>query len=403
MSPSLYLDAARLGQMSPAAQRTLQDFARFAGEFGASIHLEDLLWRGSEALPQAVGDRFPGLVAWHGVPALKASLCRLGRMPAETRVLLASRSAQLMKLAATLLCRPCRNVLVTDLGWPPYHEILARECRRANRRTTLVRLGDLVLRGEVNDDDVASRIAEAYQRNRCDGLFLTAVSNLGVRLPVRKAVRAIEASSEVRFVVVDGAQDLGHTGPDLGADYADLYLAGAHKWLGACVPLGMAFYHQLRSRGMVDGVLRDGITHGLIDDPLLRFVERLQGGIEETVNLSPIFSAQGAVSDASLPGASPEALLPSRLQNAEAASNAAAALDWLPQMPHPSLRSGILLLQAKSIKARSFSSERMRLHFHRFGIALTAYEQGLVRLSMPVAKFEVAELEWMRAALHKVA
>lgn len=79
---------------------------------------------------------------------------------------------------------------------------------------------------------------------------------------------------------------------------------------------------------MVDAVLRDSLIHGLIDDPLLRFVERSQGGIEETVNLTPFFSAQGAVNDASLPSASPEVLLPERLQNVEVVTNLAAALDW---------------------------------------------------------------------------
>jgi hypothetical protein len=305
-----------------------------------------------------------------------------------------------MKLAATLLCRPCRNILITDLGWPPYHEILARECRRTNRKTTLVRLSDQIFRAEVNDDDVAGLIAEAYQRNHCDGLFLTAVNNLGVRLPVRKVVRAIEASAEVRFVALDGAQDLGHTGPDLGVDCADLYLAGAHKWLGAYVPLGMAFYRQLRSSGMVEAVLRDCLVHGLIDDPLLKFAEQVHGGIEETVNLSPFFSARGAVNDAT---ASPETVLPNRLQNAETVASAAEALDWHPQMPQPSLRSGILLLEARRAKPRSLSPELLRCQFHNSGIELTAYERGLVRLSMPADRLEPAALDWLLTALQNVA
>lgn len=403
MFPTLYLDTARLGQMSPAAQRTLHDFARFAGEAGGSIHLEDLLWRGTQSLPSGFCDRYPGLSEWQGVSALKESLCHLARMPAGTQVLLAARSAQLMKLAATLLCRPCRNILITDLGWSPYHEILVRECRRTNRKATLIGLSDQIFRGDIDDDDVTSLIAEAYQRNRCDGLFLTAVNNLGIRLPVRKIVRTIEKSAELRFVALDGAQDIGHTGPDSGIDCADLYLAGAHKWLGAYVPLGMAFYHQLRSRGMVDAVLRDSLANRLIDDPLLRFVERLQGDIQETVNLSAFFSAQGAVNDASRPNALPGALLPDRLKNAETTSSAALTLDWQPQMPHSSLRSGILLLQAGPAKTRSLSPKLLRSQFHKSGIELTAYEQGLVRLSLPASKLELAELDWLRAALQNVA
>lgn len=72
-------------------------------------------------------------------------------------------------------------------------------------------------------------------------------------------------------------------------------------------------------------------------------------------------------------------------------------------MPHPSLRSGILLLQARPGKARYLSADALRSHFHKSGIEMTAYEQGLARLSMPAVILDLGELELMRAALQNVA
>ena len=241
MDSMLYLDTARLGKMTPRAQALHSDFSSFAGEVGASIHFTDFLWHGQNACPQTLADRFPAFSDWDGVAGLKRSLCNLVTLPKRTKALLAGRSAQLMKLSAMLLCRPCRNILVTDLGWPPYHAILNSECQRTNRRLTIVDLRRDLLLGRCNEDEVVERIHTKCLQHQCDGLFLTAVDHLGVQLPVQKIVRAIERSVEVQFVVVDGAQDFCHVGSDLRDDCADLYLAGAHKWLGSFHPLGLAF------------------------------------------------------------------------------------------------------------------------------------------------------------------
>ena len=182
MSPWLYLDTARLGRMSPGAQTSLHDFSRFAGNLGASVHFEDLLWHGADQLPSSIRSAYPGLADWRGIAALKDSLRNYVQLPSQARVLFASRSAQLMKLAATLLCRPCRNILVTDLGWQPYHDLLARECQRTNRRMTLASLRDRLVSDQMDANDVAEWLSETYRKNGCDGLFLPVVSNLGIRL-----------------------------------------------------------------------------------------------------------------------------------------------------------------------------------------------------------------------------
>lgn len=406
MPPLLYLDTARLGQMSLAAQRAHQDFARLAGEEGASIRFENLLWGGFEACPPAFERRYPGLIAWKGVAEFKNSLRRLTNLPTASRVLLSARSAELMKLAAILLCRTCRNVLVTDLGWSPYHRILIDQCRRSHRRMSVVNLRDDVLRGQLDEDEVIERVRVAYLKHGCDGLFLTSVSNLGVRLPVKPIVRQIESSAQLRLVVVDGAQDFCHVNSDLRNECADLYLAGCHKWLGGYLPLGLAMYGKRRSCALVETVLRKCLEAWRLDDPLLRFVggsDRI-GAVrsEETANLAPLFSSLGAVSDAVFHGG-PTGHFSERLRNAQHVAADADAAGWRARCPHWSLQSGILLLQARDARTRSIPPDVLRSAFHQHGIALTAYEDGQVRLSMPATQLDPDEFEIIKNALRQVA
>ena len=143
------------------------------------------------------------------------------------------------------------------------------------------------------------RICSEFARSGCDGLFLTAVSSDGIRLPVERIVRELETANRVWFVVVDGAQDFCHSGADLRC--CDLYLTGAHKWLGAYHPLGIGLYGRRRTKGRIETVLAQMATSGDIDDPLLRFSDRLEagllGGLAETVSVASLFSCQGAVDD----------------------------------------------------------------------------------------------------------
>ncbi|WP_425400388.1 aminotransferase class V-fold PLP-dependent enzyme [Aeoliella sp.] len=393
--------------MTPGAQDVHCDFSRFVGEVGASILFTDFLWHGLEACPAELAERFPALLAWKGVTALKQELCNLTTLPTRTRALLAGRSAQLMKMAATLLYRPCRNVLVTDLGWPPYHTILDGESRRMNRRRTTVKLQRELPTSELDQEEIVERIRAAYIVHHCDGLFLTAVSHLGVRLPVQEIVQAIAQSAELRFVVVDGAQDFCHVDSDLQGDCADLYLAGAHKWLGSFHPLGLAFYGKRRSRDLVETVLQDNLDCGNLDDPLLRFMNSgntsESGCPEETVNLAGLFSCQGAVSDATMLVADKARQFASRLANARAIAEMAESLGWSSEMPRQPLQCGILLLQSRSERIRSLPAESLRSRFYQHGIALTGYDQGRVRLSMPGDRLNEEDLNSIRTALTGVA
>jgi hypothetical protein len=400
---TLYLDTARLGRMVPGAQLAYRDFLTLAGEEGGSPLLERFLLLGARAWPAALRARYPGLSGWGGVGPLKRALRALAGGLPDLPVLLAARSAQLMKLAARLLFLPCRNVLVADAGWPGYHEILEAQRARASRAVTVVAVRDPAFRSGVNEDELVALVAGEAARGRCDGIFLPAVSSDGLRLPTERIVRAVEARQEVRFVVIDGAQEFCQAGADLRSEYCDLYLAGCHKWLGAYHPLGVALYGRRRSRGVVETVTRRLLESGALDDPLLVLSTRLEAGVldvgTETVNLAPFISCQGAVGDALGRAGCGPAAFDTRAGNLLALAEAAPASGWRPVLPDPALRSGILLLEPERSATRLAPPGEIRWAFQERGVALTAYPGGLIRLSMPATTWRPDELGRLAEAL----
>ena len=121
MPTTLYLDTARLGRISPKAQQTHLEFVRLAAEEPSSLYFEEFLHSGFSAWPNRYQRRFPALSRWPGIAGLKKKLTRLAGGPDWNRVLIASRSAELMRLAARVLCKTCRSVFTTDFSWPTYH------------------------------------------------------------------------------------------------------------------------------------------------------------------------------------------------------------------------------------------------------------------------------------------
>ncbi len=407
-STLLYLDTARLGRMTPRAQQAHLDFARLAGEEGGSYLFERFLGQGAEGCwSDGLAGRYPGLAGWTGIGRLKESLRSLAKSDPDLPVLVASRSAQLMRLAARLLFQPCRNVLTSDLGWPSYHDILASECRRRNQAVTTIALRDAMLRGQMTEDEVVANVRDEFVRRGCDGLFLTAVSNLGHRLPVERIVRAVEAVGQVWFVVIDGAQEFAHVSADLRHEYCDLYLAGCHKWLGAYHPMGLGFYGRRRSRSFIETVLSHLLAAGELDDPLLRFSTQVErdalDGTSETVSLASLFSCQGAVADALEGGVAPSRSLAGRLESLVAAATVAASAGWRPLLASPAFRTGILLLQAEREKMKKLSAPELRRTFAERGVALTAYDGGMIRLSMPGEGWRPGEIEHLQGVLGAVA
>lgn len=408
MQPTqLYLDTARLGRMSPRACVAHVDFACMVAEEGGSKLFERFLRRGVDSCRASVQARFPGLLPWHGIGPLKANLRTLAGSKPDLPVLMVNRSAQLMKFAARLLFQQCRNVLATDLGWSPYQEILEHVARRTGRTFTVAAVHDLLCRDQAGESDLVDAIQTKFRNAGCDGLFLTGVSHQGIRLPVERLVRALEALQEVRSVVIDGAQDFCHASADLNNEYCDLYLAGCHKWLNGFHPMGLGFYGRRRSVEMIETLAQTLVECGELDDPLLKFTTQIEtaklNGETETVSLIPLFTCQGAAVDALERPAPLAAILRQRQANLREAAELAAACGWLPVQPAEPFRTGILMLRAERNKTRQRTAEELRDTFADEGLALTGYDGGFIRLSMPAGEWRSPQIELLEHALSSIA
>jgi len=335
-------------------------------------------------------------------------LLKLVGLPPDGQVLLASRSAQLMELAAIAQFRVCRRVLTTDLSWPAYDEVLRRQARSRNARVETIPLRRQILFDRMSSRELIEHIAAAYVDRGCDGLFLPLVDNLGVQLPVRQIVRAIESclSNEIGFVVVDGAQAIGHVPLDLCHDTCDILVAGCHKWLRAYLPMGLAFYGRQRSRDIIDETLPSALRYRQIDDPLLRFIRQIEtddsNGYLETTNISPLFSCCGAVNDLTQSADRIREVSAVRSSNADRILNALTGTGWKWLRPDDCLRSSVVLLHSQRAEVRSAAPESVRAAFRHAGVSLSNYEAGMVRLSMPDVSLTYAALNRVQHALASV-
>jgi len=407
MTSTIYLDTARLGRMCPEAQAADRDFARLASEEGCSLYFEQFLRWGYSALPPSLGRRYPGLSLWAGVTAFKNDLKTVLCLPRQRRTLVASRSAQLVRLAARLLCNRCENILVTDMEWPAYMKALAAECQRKGRGLTAVPMREAILRDRIAQDEAIDRLADHYRRYDCDGLFLSAVTYQGVQLPIRQFVQDLCTRERPRFVVVDGAQALNHIPLRLGEEYCDLLLAGCHKWLRAYQALGLAFCCRRSAESLIAETAAEMQSRGELDDPLLAFTNQLEGetadSYSETVNLAPMFTAAAAARQMlSSPHAKREELA-AQMANADRLADVAPQAGWRPARPALPMQSGILLLDPRRQDTRIAPPNVVRERFLASGVALTVYDGGIVRASLPDRAFAGAELDLLQTALCRCA
>ena len=256
-------------------------------------------------------------------------------------------------------------------------------------------------------DELLDRLKAHYASQDCDGLFLSAVTYDGLRLPVRELVESLDEGSRPRFVVVDGAQALNHAPLGLAAEYCDLLLAGCHKWLRAYQPLGLAFCCRQSSERLVTTVCDELLDRGELDDPLLRFLTQLESSrperYGETVNLVPVFTAAAAVRRMLSSRRSKQAEFASQVSNVDDVAARQTSGGWRPLQPCAAARSGILLLEAKSVQTKAAQIDVLRERFLRAGVALTAYDGGLLRASLPDRPLAPAEVKRLFSALRRCA
>jgi selenocysteine lyase/cysteine desulfurase len=301
----------------------------------------------------------------------------------------------------------CSNVLFADCCWAAYQSELCDAAARVNRNVTGVNVRDAILSDQVGPEEVIRLVVQRYEHSQCDGLFLPAVDNLGVRLPIREIVAACEAIRKPRFVLVDGAQALGHLSNIDCHDVCDIFLAGCHKWLRAYLPLGIAIFGKARSREWIQHALAGREFIDSVDDPLLRFTRELEtdsaGRFSETVNITPLFTCRAAIADALSDQNTRHDRWKDQLSNAEEVRKIADLTSWRVRSPASSMRTGILLLDRNDRCGDTMNAGAIRKALADHKITVSTYETGTIRLSMPQRPLLADELEQLANTLARIA
>ena len=383
MPELLYLDTARLGLMSPRACRASVDFARFAGEYGATLYLTDFLKDGFSSLPSRLASSYSGLEDWHGVTALRKTLLEVAGADPSANVLVASRAATLMQIAARLLVRPCNNIFVTDVSWPAYQHTLQRAAHQCGSQITTVKIRRDLLRGKLTADELIVRIVTQFSNSSCDGLFLPLVDNLGVQIPISRIVASIRKKCELRLAVVDAAQAYNHVSLDETIRACDVVIAGCHKWLNAFTPMGVGFFGRTGSCDYIRDSVCRWKRQGRIDDPLMQFADELELNqprqFGETVSISPLLTSNGAAVEALEKQVSRDIIE----SNVDSLTSIAESHRWRTLVSDPALSSRIMLMQSGQLEVQKLSSESLRRRFLDRGIALSSYAKGIIRVALP--------------------
>ena len=400
MSTELYLDTARLGRMCRGARTAEQEFGWLVGQLGSSLYLERFLSHGFRSLPSRFRRRVPDLKCWPGVAGFRQALGRFVRQPTGLPTHFFGQSSALIRFAAQCLFDKSHRVMVTDLAWPAYVRVLQQVATEKDRELCLIPLRHIVMSDRANKADVVRHLSQAYQRYQCDGLFLSDITYLGIKLPVKELLAELMPSNP-RFVVIDGAQAFHQRTVDLSSLNCDLYLAGTQKWFGAYHPLRLAFIGRGTNSATIEEIRRK--WSGDHPDALFDFCHAVQhaefASFGETVNVSPLIVAAGALQQARRQANSLhdpwEVLL----------TNARSLADWIgdpfcrPVRRHDSLASGILLLSAK--RPGGESETRARSALARSGIIASAFPNGLLRLSMPRYYLPLRQRTLISRALHR--
>ncbi len=388
--------------MCRGARTAEQDFSWLVSQLRSPLYFGRFLTCGFESLSVRDRHRFPGLSCWSGVSGFKREFGRFVSQPAGPTFLF-SASQSMIRFAAECLFDSAGKVLTTDLAWPPYLEALQKVAAQRDATLHVVRLRKMVFDGSANIDAVVQAVAQAYRAHDCDGLFLSDISYLGVRIPVRQIIDGL--TCRCPFVVVDGAQALGQRPVDIQDINCDLYLAGTQKWFSAYHPLRLAFIGRPDSLPSIHKVRGRLLRSPEFYDPLLDFSDAIERNefrtFGETVNLIPLVTAAGALRS-----------LTTNVRKLErrwetCRHNARTVMDSLPMsflwsgQVHPDLASGIVIVPARARRAsqRVLTSIRAAINQHR--IAATVLPDGDLRLAMPSSELSLRHLARIIAAVQR--
>ncbi len=295
------------------------------------------------------------------------------------------------------LFRRCRRVMITDLTWPAYENILLHEMHQTGGSVQKVEVRSRLLRGEVSAVELIDLLGNEFIRCQCDGLFLPLVDNLGIRLPVSEITNHLRNLAELRFCVVDAAQAFENVPLGLDAGYCDFMIAGCHKWLCAHTPMGVGFFGRHSSQQSLSEALARWLQSGAVDDPLLVFSNELVTGLAnpfgETAPILPMLTANAAAVDAIGRMHNPSNF--SRQAIHEAVSEAG----WEIVSPESGFESQIILIRKKP----SACVKNLRRRLLENSVAATVYDDGIVRLAIPFGNFSERDRCQLYSALIAVA
>lgn len=281
--------------------------------------------------------------------------------------------------------RGVKQTFTTEEGW----KVVVSAGKKANYHEMEQALQEAL-------DEVDSYLAQG-----CDGLFLPLVDNFGIRLPIKEIVSSIRSVAPLRFVVVDGAQALGHISPSLEDNYCDLFIAGCHKWLRGYYPMGIAFYGRPETKGYISASLARWKKNGWLDDPLLTFTEQLQTGrwkrFGETVQLTPLFTANAACLDSvAIPKDRRDLLTPA---NRLLLRHETFSTPWKMSEPNAEITTNIAILKQSSRKRDCIPAKELSKRWLEHGISVTALSRGMVRVSLPESRLTDPQLEHIKSTL----
>lgn len=395
MATQLYLDTARLGLMSAGAQRISHEYSELIATEGCSPCFEEFLWHGSDAWSSRRRRQFPKLATWNGVDGVKSGIRRLAGFHDDLPVFLASRSCGLFRLAARFLCRNTSRILTTNAEWPGYASILQQEVSGTSSTIIVASTDDA---RNVRSFGLIDRLAHEWKTHSCDGLFLSAVNHLGRTIPLSELLVALKPKPSC--VVVDGAQHLCHV-PEVLPGEIDFYIAGGHKWLGSGLPIGVGICGRKGSAVKLEAFIHQQLRQQSFDDPLLNLIEShrfsRETGCGETVSVAPLLNCHAAMSEAG------EFLLNGRLQLKKRVTNAVEISDLLSATSWNTAcepGNGIIVARSPAVTA---SPAAIRMAFQERGLAVSAFEGGIVRLSMPSTKLTGAQIRRIAETCQRLA
>jgi selenocysteine lyase/cysteine desulfurase len=403
----LYLDTARLGQTSPSALETQIDFSRLTAEQPSSLYTDRFLAGGIDEAPVCWTERFPGLCHWRGVSDLKRAILKSVGAPDHCSVTLASRSMLLMRSSARAMFRRCNNVFTTDLSWPAYQAEVCDAAARTSGRVSVHRCRSKLNSHVVTADQLVRDMAECYERNGCDGVFLPAVDNFGVSLPISRLLAAFDAVRPSRFVLVDGAQAVGHITCLDFIDRCDIFLAGVHKWLRAGSPLGFLVSGRPRSCEWLSKSFRSNASPSYINDGLRDFTESLElhevCRYTETVNVAPLLTCRAALADQPADRFHFYPQWQDQLANRHVVSVLSNSLGWTTFNPNEELHSGVILMRPPSGVCRRFGADKLRSMFATSCLSVSTYPDSSIRMSMPQEPLSQTAIDQIESALQQIA